>query len=1397
MIATSKVEFTGIDKFRVTWSLGEGILFFLSEAKIDIKLDDSNHDTIIIPGLDFVQEDIELPFNWSICSIEVELTGILFGESEPKIITDTFEFYRINIDNSKKPTCVINYDSNEITYNWKDYWVTTEELFFEIKVDNTVVIQSTKNFSYVLTTVRNHHDKVVEVTPFTENMFGSKWTFDPIHIYPLSPTNVRMRPGDITTSLEIAVQWDQIRDLGREYDYEISLSINNAIPFFITPIINNKNGAIPWFKHTLTSNYNSIIVIVRSKDSKNGLLGVFTPNISIHGVGSVRNLSGNNLSTGEQRIQWQAPSPYAGSNPLTYRIRWNDKTETTAALVFTFPLNDSRSTINFIIDAITPQGIIGLATSMSLAPVLGGFKTIPERHDFPNKVWITWDPPGFSNVQYIIKDPFYREEQGFPLAYIFINEWESGVLWGQGFLTIDVTAVNLSTNEQSQTVTSPRFYPVGAFSLSLTLNETTKRYTLSSSPALYEDSDSLTYTASYLGKEVILSSNREFEFSVEESRESFEIEVRAINKWGMYNFARITTVAVPLSIYNIRPVPEEHFGLNQLVLAWDDDNKSQTDYIIEMRNNLNDEYKYFTTIDIKKLSFTIPIGQWVLNPNHDPSDPMSIENIFINNLIQIRIMSASKFSSQIKSGAVESEVYYSIRPIENLSYTLLSDPKRYRLSWFPPLYVDNSVEVTYVIDWGGGNKASTTQTYFIFNEEFSKFTLNPRVQPFTQYGTFSEFKTIEMSFIISEISNLFLITPTPITSLNFIAFSFNLFDLFSPNIYRFDFETNFDNKGWFALSSTYSIAEYNKENNMSKMNGFFDIPEDTIRSFQFRIRLIDSELGVFGNWLTSNIIQTNFLSNPTAIFPLNVNLNTQVASGIASISWAASIHDSPIFYELEVSLNGGEYFRIYYGQNRSFSYSYNNWKVLRFRIRAVVDENQKSDWTFSDIFQFTGSIIKFYLGDGSSYNLTEEEVIKPNMKVDYFGKIFNLPLMDGSLPGSLRLRWQEANGKFWRPAEEVTPTVIWPTFNSSFNQTLATLSLPGNGSSNCTGRFEFTQPLSTFVGNAGVRHPPMRFIPDVNFFRTVTGNGTINVAKINPIVNWPTNLSTLSGRTLSQVGLPGNGSSSTPNAQPSGGSFSWVNPGQNVGAEPGSIPFQGRFTPNDTINFNTITGNINVNITVQTDFPFTGGPQSGSLAPGTYLLEVWGGSAGNNNRGGGHSAIGGRGAYVAGRITITEVSSVTISTGGRGLDVPVAFQGPVQNAGWPGGGNSPNSPLSGGGVHNSGGGGHSFIQINGNIVITAGGGGATPCVGPSQNLTAWTYVVPQYMGDPRPAPPMDGQAFLNQFPGWGGAGGECGRGAAYAGAAGGPSYWRHDVTIVSQVSGANSGNGQTKITRLY
>ena len=84
------------------------------------------------------------------------------------------------------------------------------------------------------------------------------------------------------------------------------------------------------------------------------------------------------------------------------------------------------------------------------------------------------------------------------------------------------------------------------------------------------------------------------------------------------------------------------------------------------------------------------------------------------------------------------------------------------------------------------------------------------------------------------------------------------------------------------------------------------------------------------------------------------------------------------------------------------------------------------------------------------------------------------------------------------------------------------------------------------------------------------------------------------------------------------------------------------------------------------DFAYTGSAQSFTLKPGKYKLEVWGAQGGYSYGG---KAIGGKGGYSNGEISLSASMTIYAYVGGKGADCVDPPTGTTPG-GWNGGGSS-------------------------------------------------------------------------------------------------------------------------------
>ncbi len=141
-----------------------------------------------------------------------------------------------------------------------------------------------------------------------------------------------------------------------------------------------------------------------------------------------------------------------------------------------------------------------------------------------------------------------------------------------------------------------------------------------------------------------------------------------------------------------------------------------------------------------------------------------------------------------------------------------------------------------------------------------------------------------------------------------------------------------------------------------------------------------------------------------------------------------------------------------------------------------------------------------------------------------------------------------------------------------------------------------------------------------------------------------------------------------------------------------------------------VTRVVNVSIVTEYSFNYTGSPQNVTLNAGTYKLESWGAQGGDGVGATYGAALGGKGGYSKGEITLSTSTQLYIIVGGAGSS---GTAGPNHGLGGAGGfgagGSGGTAWMSQNAEGGAGGGGLSGIfsstTYNNSMIIIAGGGG--------------------------------------------------------------------------------------------
>ena len=183
----------------------------------------------------------------------------------------------------------------------------------------------------------------------------------------------------------------------------------------------------------------------------------------------------------------------------------------------------------------------------------------------------------------------------------------------------------------------------------------------------------------------------------------------------------------------------------------------------------------------------------------------------------------------------------------------------------------------------------------------------------------------------------------------------------------------------------------------------------------------------------------------------------------------------------------------------------------------------------------------------------------------------------------------------WSFTIKEDPIAAVPTgLKAIYGQTLADVTL-SNPEGNTPGTWTWKDATTTKVGNAGVNTFQAKFTPDdtVNYTTLNNIDVTITVSKADPTATVPTATATY-GQTLTDVAL----------TNPEGntaGTWTWVDDTTDVG-NVGTATFQANFTPNDTENYNSVSG-VDVTVTVGKADPIATAPTA-TATYGQTLADV-------------------------------------------------------------------------------------------------------------------------------------------------------------------------------------------------
>lgn len=224
-----------------------------------------------------------------------------------------------------------------------------------------------------------------------------------------------------------------------------------------------------------------------------------------------------------------------------------------------------------------------------------------------------------------------------------------------------------------------------------------------------------------------------------------------------------------------------------------------------------------------------------------------------------------------------------------------------------------------------------------------------------------------------------------------------------------------------------------------------------------------------------------------------------------------------------------------------------------------------------------------------------------------------------------------------------------------------------------------------------------------------------------------------------------------------------------------------------------------INFNANKTFEYTGGVQTDSLAPGIYLLEVWGAQGGSVDT----TYSGGLGGYSKGYYKLTSTTSFNIYVGGAGGTSGV---GGYNGGGWGrsyskvgGGGGATDIRVSGTALSDriivAGGGGGTYTGTNAGK--GGNGGGTSGGNGTASGVLGGTQTSGNALGQGGGGVSATDDSY-NAGGGGGYYGGHASRNSSgnYGTGAGGSGYVASSLTSASTTGGQRSGNGQCKISNV-
>jgi len=235
---------------------------------------------------------------------------------------------------------------------------------------------------------------------------------------------------------------------------------------------------------------------------------------------------------------------------------------------------------------------------------------------------------------------------------------------------------------------------------------------------------------------------------------------------------------------------------------------------------------------------------------------------------------------------------------------------------------------------------------------------------------------------------------------------------------------------------------------------------------------------------------------------------------------------------------------------------------------SIKTQPTKLTYTDGETLDLSGLVVTVTHDDNTSEDVALDDFASKNISATPANGTTLSPTTHNAQPVVVSYGEETANTNNLTVAAKANPSVTWPTAAAiTYGAALSTSALSGGSGD---GAFAWTNgAIIPTVTNSGYE---VTFTPtDTAKYNTLTQNVGITVNKATPDVTWPTGLTVTYGQILSNIALPGSGTSVP------AGAFTWTTPNTSVDSL-GTQSYNMTFTPTDTANYSTATSDVNIRV---------------------------------------------------------------------------------------------------------------------------------------------------------------------------------------------------------------------------